>query len=341
MVHRAKHAVSNKMTSRTVFDPFGDPVDLDQPDKDRIGLITTVVFNGILNSYNKFGCDHCVATFDLRSWRKDFYEEYKAHRDKKIKTPAEVDEEKLIIDVIDEIKIFLRDYTNVTVLEATGAEADDFIARWVQLHYEDDFEHVIVSSDNDFKQLVSDNTIQYNQMSRTIFTTDGVFHQDKNKSKKIEKRVELYGETWYEKVDKKDVIETFDPEWELFFKCIRGDSSDNIKTAWPRVYESKMRAAYNGTVEEYNNFINSTWGDDDNKHSVRELYERNKILIDLTSQPNEVKLIMDEAIVQALDMKSGRFIGAHFANFCSRYQLVKLIQQADRFTTMLSKKYSE
>lgn len=225
-------------------------------------------------------------------------------------------------------------------MEARGAEADDFIARWVQIHNEDVFSNIIVSSDGDFKQLVRENTIQYNPVTRILYTMDGVFHQDKRKSKKSETRLTMFNDRWFVKQDKNDVDMVFDPVWELFEKCIRGDSSDHIKSAWPRVSTVNMKKAFNGSVEEYNNFINSTWGSDGNKHSVREAYEHNKTLIDLTAQPDDVKLLLDETIVDALDRKKARLVGAHFARFCSKHRMTKLLQQADAFNTILSKGYS-
>jgi len=339
MVHRAKHAIAAGSKAKP-FDPFASDDELNKVVDDRIGAIITAVFMGVKNAFEKFGGNHCVATFDKRSWRRDFYDDYKAHRRNAVQTPEE-EADKIMIDlVIDEIKTFLINYTNVTVLQKHGAEADDFVARWTQIHYEDTFTNIVVSSDSDFKQLVNNNTILYNPMSRILYTTEGVFHQDKRKSKKSETRVSMYGERWFIKQDKKGNDITFDPKWELFEKCIRGDVSDNIKSAWPRVYKSKMKAAFNGSVAEYNNFINSTWGPDDNKKSVRDAFEFNKTLIDLTAQPDDVKLMLDETIIDALDKKKARLIGAHFARFCSKYQMKKLLQQADFFNNMLSKGYS-
>jgi len=339
MVHRAKHAIAAGSKAKP-FDPFADDGELVAVVDDRIGNIITAVFAGIRNAFEKFDADHCIATFDKRSWRRDFYEDYKAHRREAVLTPIEEADQIMIERVIDEIKTFLIEYTNVTVLQARGAEADDFIARWIQIHHEDEFSNIIVSSDSDFKQLVGGNTILYNAMYRILYTPDGVFHQDKRKSKKSETRVSMYGERWFVKQDKNGADITFDPKWELFEKCIRGDVSDNIKSAWPRVYTSKMKAAFYGSVTDYNNFINSTWGPDDNKKSVREAFEFNKILIDLTAQPDDVKLMLDETIVDALDKKKARLVGAHFARFCSKYQMKKLLQQADVFNTMLSKGYN-
>jgi len=338
MVHRAKHAVIAASKAKP-FDPFADDEALNALADEWVGNIVTIVFQGIKSSFDKFSSDHCIAAFDRRSWRRDFYPQYKQNRRDKIKTPEDEANDIIADMAIDEIKRFLTDYTNVTVLEADKAEADDFIARWVQIHSDDEFSNVIVSSDSDFKQLVNHNTILFNAMSKILYTKDGVFHQDKRKSKKIEERVTMYGYRWFVKHNKKGEVEEFDPKWELFEKCIRGDKTDNIKTAWPRVYTAKMKTAFYGSVQDYNNFINSTWGKGEHKTSVRERYEFNKTLIDLTQQPDDIIELLDNTIEDAIGKQNARLIGAHFARFCAKYNMKKLLQQADAFNQMLSKKY--
>lgn len=341
IVHRAKHSMANAAHTARVNDPFADDHTIVETDSIRMGLIISTVMFGIMAAFSKFHADHCVAAFDRRSWRKLVYENYKAGRNSDNRTPTEERDHELINTIIDIIRDFFQDHTNVTVLEADGAEADDFIARWVQLHDQDGFEHVIVSADGDFKQLVTPSVELYNPMMNLLYTVDGVFHQDTIRQKPNEPVVQRHGETWRVKTDKHGVPERFDPKWELFVKCIRGDQSDSITAAWPHVYTSKMRAAYDGGVEAYNNFINSTWGKDGAKHSVRELYERNLMLIDLTQQPDEVQEILDEAILVAIGRERAKMTGAYFAKFCGTYHLNKLVKQADRYSYMLSRGYTE
>lgn len=338
LVHRAKHSVGHKAAVSNPYDPFGEAV-TDTKEDLRVGLILNSVFAGIYAAYSKFEADHVVAAFDTRSWRRDFYPDYKANRRDKVKTPQEEADHEMINVIIDKVRDFLRDYTNVTVLETDLAEADDFVARWVQIHDDPFFEHVIVSADGDFKQLVRDGVELYNPMTNVLYCMDGVFHQDTRKKKKNEPVVKLHSQTWRQKVTKEGEPETFDPEWELFEKCIRGDSSDNIKSAWPRVRTTQMKKAFFGTVQEYNNFINSTWGKDGQKHSVKELFDRNKTLIDLTAQPDNVLESLDEAIADALEVERARMVGAYFANFCSKYKLTRLMKTAEKYTEMLSRGY--
>jgi 5'-3' exonuclease len=58
------------------------------------------------------------------------------------------------------------------VIRCATAEADDIIARWIALHPQD--EHVIVSSDSDFVQLIAPNVKLYNGINDHLFSPEGV-----------------------------------------------------------------------------------------------------------------------------------------------------------------------
>ena len=131
LVHRSKHVV-------------GEYATLDEA----VGLMITIVFNSMKKSFEKFGCEHAVVCFDSHSWRKEYYPEYKGDRDHKGDKKYEA-----VLKVLKDFRDFLENCTNVTVLEESGIEADDFVARWTQIHDDPQFEHVIISADGDFKQL--------------------------------------------------------------------------------------------------------------------------------------------------------------------------------------------
>ena len=64
-------------------------------------------------------------------------------------------------EIFDEFKDFVTDKTNCTVTAGIlQLEADDLIAGWVQAHPNDN--HVIISTDGDFAQLIAPNVRQYN-----------------------------------------------------------------------------------------------------------------------------------------------------------------------------------
>ena len=91
------------------------------------------------------------------------------------------------------------------------------IAMWIQQHPDD--EHIIVSTDSDFYQLLAPNVIQYNG------TTDEIVSLEGFKSAKT-------GE-WVKDKKTGEKKEPINPEYALFEKCVRGDPTDNIFSAYP------------------------------------------------------------------------------------------------------------
>lgn len=317
LVHRSKHVVSNYAS-------------LDEA----VGLVLTIVFNSMRKSFEKFGATHAVVCFDSYSWRKDLYEEYKGDRPKK-------DEKyEVIRRVLIDLRDFLRDDTNVTVLEEGGVEADDFIARWTQVHDDPAFEHVIISADNDFKQLVRHNVVLYDPIRHHLFTEKGIYYQDGKKVAKDQPTAEMYGQTWKVKLDKQGQPVTFEPEWEIFKLCVRG-KKNNMMSAWPNVRETKMREAFDNRGDiKWNNFINSVWKAPDGESiKVRERYELNRKLADLRCQPKDIVTKIDDAINHALDREKKQMVGAYFTRFCGKYNLVKLSQNPKSIVQLLSAPY--
>ena len=115
------------------------------------------------------------------------------------------------METFDDFNQYLRDKTNCSVLRDANAEADDLIARWIALHPTD--EHIIISSDSDFYQLITENVTQFNGITDNLITLEGIFDaKGKQVIDKKTKEPKLLG----------------DPEYLLFEKCMRGDSSDNV-----------------------------------------------------------------------------------------------------------------
>jgi len=323
LVHRAKHSISK-------YDSFDECV----------AMTLDRLFGSLRKAYEKFGSDHCVACFDSpRPWRKELYPDYKGDRNHD-DSPIKLEEREIIKQVLINLKKFLEEHTNVTVLSQEGIEADDFIARWVDLHDDPEFTHVIVSADKDFMQLVRDGVELFDPIRYILYTTDGVFFQDGLKKKKGQETVDRHGEWWKIKCNKKtDEPEIVEPSWHLFYQCIRG-RKNNLQSAWPGVYETRMRAAFEDKGgPKWNAFINNMWGDDDNRQSVRQRYDFNRRLLDLRRQPPHIISAMDETINVALDKKPKQMVGAWFAKFCGQYRLKKLVAQAAPITALLASSY--
>lgn len=302
----------------------------------KVGMALHITFNSIKKAWNDFNGSHVVFCLEGRSWRKDFYEPYKRNRaDSRAKlSPREAEEDRVFWEIFDEFKEFITSKTNCTVLHHKNLEADDLIAGWVQNHPNDN--HVIISTDGDFAQLIAPNVKQYNGISNVTITHEGYF-DDKGKPV-VDKKT-------------KEPKPAPDPEWLLFEKCMRGDTSDNVFSAYPgvRVKGTKNKI---GLMEAFadkqtkgfawNNMMLQRWVDHEgNEHRVLEDYNRNVILCDLTAQPPEIKEIINNTIKQASFPKSITQVGMRLIKFCGKWDLQRIADHASLYSEPLSSKYPE
>ena len=284
--------------------------------------------------FHLFDDAHVVCAVDNGSWRYEKYPEYKGHREYN-------EDDAIVKELIKDFSEYLQTKTAVTLLKHKGAEADDLIARWCQLHSGPEFENIIISGDTDFKQLVNANTSLYtpNSASQRLYTTVGIFEHTHKRIPDDALTAERYGKTWMVDCDANGEPKQFDPEYELFLKCIRGDSTDNIRSAFPKVRETKIRAAYEDRGGlAWNNFINSFWGKEEPR-SVREQYEFNRSLIDLKMIPNVVLEAMDETIGLEILKAKPTMIPHHFKKYCMHHKLPRIMDRAHAFAMMLGKPY--
>jgi len=302
----------------------------------RLGFAIHVTMSAINKVWRQTNADHVVFALEGRSWRKDFYEPYKKNR--KVAhdalTEEQQEEDKLFWEAYDELTKFLAEQSNCSVLRCEIAEADDIIARWISKHNND--QHIILSSDTDFVQLVSDNVKQYNGITNQMITLEGIF-DDYGKPVKDKKTGEPK--------------EAPNPEWLLFEKCVRGDATDNVFSAYPGVrtkgtknkvglqeaFEDRNTKGYN-----WNNLMLQRWTDHNgDEHRVLDDYERNRTLVDLTAQPQELKVYIDSAIEEQLESKTnGSMVGAKFLKFCGKYELNRIAEDVTKYAEWLQRGYN-
>ena len=300
----------------------------------KLGFALHVTLMAANKVARRFQPDHVVFALEGRSWRKDFYPPYKRNRTdaRAALTEAQAEEDQLFWETYDALTEYLRERTNCSVIRHPTAEADDIIARWIALHPADN--HVVVSSDTDFVQLVSDNVQQFNGITDELITIDGI--QDAQGRPVIDKKT-------------KTAKAVPDPQWLLFEKCMRGDPSDNVFSAYPGVRTKGTRNKV-GLQEAYadrsargyawNNLMLQRWTDHEGQeHRVLDDYERNRQLIDLTAQPADIKLAVDTAIREQISHKDVGQVGSHFLKFCSRYELTRLSDSAEQVSRWLNQVY--
>jgi 5'-3' exonuclease len=301
---------------------------------DKLGFAIHVTLSSVNKAWREQKADHVIFCLEGRSWRKDFYKPYKANRAvaRAALTEAEAEEYALFWEAFDNLKDFLREKTNCTVLQHPELEADDLVAGWISSHPND--HHTIVSSDTDFHQLLATNVNQYNGIADELHTLDGIL--DKKGKPVIDKKTKL-----------PKVIP--DPSWILFEKCMRGDPTDNIFSAYPgvRTKGSKNKVGLTEAYEDrdkkgfnWNNLMLQRWTDHDGvEHRVIDDYNRNVVLVDLTAQPEEIKAKITETINTGAVQLSRPMIGAQFLKFCGKYELNKLSEHATQYSEFLSAGY--
>jgi 5'-3' exonuclease len=308
-----------------------------QTDDERVGMALHLTLQSAHTMVRKFSQGspiHVIFALEGRSWRKQFYEPYKRNRVVKeaAKTQDEVSLDDLFNQTYNNFITYLREKTNVSVIRCNIAEADDVIARFIHLHPNN--EHIIISSDTDFDQLLAPNVQRYNSLANQLITINGYY--DENGKPVIDNKTKEH-----KKVD--------DPQFILFEKCMRGDSTDNIFSAYPGVRKKSTKKTI-GLIEAYadrdkkgfnwNNVMLQSWVDHNGvEHKVKDDYERNRVLIDLTMQPQEIKDSLDVVIKEVVNKKPVGQIGVEFMRFCGKYQLIKISESSQYYVEWLREPY--
>ena len=83
------------------------------------------------------------------------------------------------------------------------------------------------------------------------------------------------------------------------------------------------------------------WTDHDgNEVRVKDAYERNRTLIDLTCQPDDIKEAVDSRIRESVRVTTIPQVGIHFMKFCGKYELTKISAQAEIYSKWLNSPYT-
>jgi 5'-3' exonuclease len=303
--------------------------------EDKVGMSLATVLGSVRKAWRDFKGDHVIFFLEGRSWRKDFYAPYKRQRTeaRAAQSPREMEEDKAFWETFDNFKDFVINKTNSTVLQHPQLEADDLIAGFIQSHPNDS--HVIISTDGDFAQLIAPNVKQYNGVMQITTTHEGYF-DEKGKPVKDKKTGEAKGAP--------------DPTWLLFEKCMRGDTSDNIFSAYPGVREKGtknkvgLREAFADRESKgysWNNMMLQRWTDHEGaEHRVLDDYTRNVQLCDLTAQPDNIKALIKETIDAATTAdKNIPQVGIRLLKFCAEFDLQKISEQVQSYADPLNARY--
>lgn len=252
-------------------------------------------FQNILGKLNKIRSDYDINNIILcdeggNNWRKRVYSEYKANRS--IETDLYFDDVNYTKEKLHE---FIQDYTNQKFISVNQLEADDLIAVYSQTYKDRDELILIVSTDRDFHQLlVQENVRQFDPM-------------------KFEEKEHDFSDIGFQ----------------LFLKCIRGDTGDNIGSAYPRVREKKLREAWNEESQyEMMNIMNVNRKEDG--LPVKDIYERNRQLIDLTQQPESLREEAKEGF-ESLQTSQHNYDIVQTRQWLKDHEFYSILEKYDQF----------
>jgi hypothetical protein len=131
---------------------------------------------------------------------------------------------------------------------------------------------------------------------------------------------------------------------------MRGDTSDNIFSAYPGVREKGtknkigLREAYADRATKgynWNNMMLQRWTDHEGvEHRVLDDYQRNVVLCDLSAQPTDIQVIIQDTIATATTAeKNIPQVGVRLLKLCAEYDLVKISEQVQSYAEPLNARY--
>ena len=132
---------------------------------------------------------------------------------------------------------------------------------------------------------------------------------------------------------------------------MRGDPSDNVFSAFPgvRTKGSKnkvgLQEAFNDRESKgfnWNNLMLQRWTDHNGvEHKVLDDYYRNVQLVDLSAQPDNIKIMIAESIAENSVVKDIPQIGTKFLKFCGKYELNRISDNVQNYVDFLTASYPE
>lgn len=208
-------------------------------------LIASKVLVEIFNVVRKTGASSITIVEDARNiWRKDIYPDYKN------KEHSEDSLNNEVYSAMEMVANFFKNYTAAGHIQVARLEADDiFYHLCNKISNKPNIKNVILTSDKDMMQLICDNVSVFNP---------------------------LLNSRGYRKLDEHGA------GFFLFEKCIRGDSSDNIPSAYPRIQRKKLIEAWYDDVV----FLNLMEHEFENGEKLKDRFEFNRSLIDLSMIPD-------------------------------------------------------
>jgi hypothetical protein len=251
-------------------------------------MILNIIRTHVKNFKGEYG-DIILCCDNRKYWRKEYFPFYKAGR-KKTREKSDLDWH-LIFDMLAKFKVELRENFPYKVIDVEGAEADDIIGTLVPRHAPHE-KILILSSDGDFLQLqqYGANVKQYNP-------------------------------------SQKKYVKSADPLLELKEKIIRGDKGDGIPNIFSPsdcfVRDLRQKPITKGMLDK---IINEDLNHPNWSADAVAGFSRNKVLIDLTQIPTEIKEKIINTYEETVPAKRNKLL-----NYFIEHKLKNLMEVIEEF----------
>lgn len=296
---------------------------------DSAGLGLHMCLMSLRKHYNSIKPQKIAVAFEgKQNWRKEYTKSEQCYSRRLYKGNRVLDPNMAVLfDVIKNFEELVRDHTNIVTLQHPMLEGDDLISGYAQYYgnpypgNDEGDEVVILSGDKDFAQELDNPNVS-------------LINPDDGKPRQL---IDLCG------VD--------DAGYFMFEKAFRGDAGDNVLPALPRVRKTRLQKAYgvrDGVANpewadafELSNLLDTHWeftdpesGDKRQMH-VEKMFEENNLLMNLKSQPENIRALIRETIETQAD-NHGQFNFFKFQQFIGKYQLQQIGEKSTDFVGLFS-----
>jgi hypothetical protein len=266
-----------------------------------------------MNKYFKrFNPDEVAVMFEGKdNWRKA-YTKSDACISKRVYKANRIKDDTLLpfYELLESFEHLIRNHSSIICLQHDRLEGDDLLAGYVQRYCGQGDEVIAVSNDKDFVQLLQ-------------FENFTLINPDKDVPRSL---LDVCGED--------------DALYFMFEKAIRGDSGDNVMSAYPRLRKDKIKKCM---TDDYmlTQILNDTWTKTDpdtgdvTTYKVGDLVNENILLMDLTAQPPEIRELI-ESTLDECTVNHGKYNHFNFQKFCGKHNLIKIADSADQFVKLFS-----
>ena len=131
---------------------------------------------------------------------------------------------------------------------------------------------------------------------------------------------------------------------------MRGDSSDNVFSAYPgvRTKGTKKKVGLQEAFADreskgynWNNLMLQRWVDHEgNEHRVLDDYNRNVQLCDLTAQPDDIKDKIKESVSKATQNEIEQ-VGLKLIKFCAKWDMQRIADSPESYAEPLNARYKK